>query len=117
MQLLAEIKGLSPDAWKARVRQLEARIEAHDKAAAKLRKHYGGPVIGGESMFDNLDGPSAGMDGIADAEAGPELKAMLNEASEELFRCLDDDKLKSIAIHKMENYSNKKKLEVGYLEE
>jgi DNA-directed RNA polymerase specialized sigma24 family protein len=75
------------------------------KAAAKLRKHYGGPIIGGDSVFANL-GQSAGLDGIAGEETGPDVRAVLNESSEALLDSLGNETLKSIAIYRLENYSN-----------
>lgn len=78
------------------------------KAARLVRDQHrlkrGGGEVAGESVFDDTTAP--GIGGVAGAALPPAVEA---ELADDLLRMLDalgDDELKSIALWKMEGYTN-----------
>lgn len=81
------------------------------KAASQLRRQFrkkrGGGLVRGESVFWGPDQqPStAGLDGVIGDSPTPEFAAAVAEECSRLFDLLDED-LRSIAVAKMEGYTN-----------
>ena len=94
------------DLWK-----LLVKITAR-KAMAQQRRHFaekrGAGQVRGESIFENV-GESEGERGIAQvvgSEPTPEFAAMIAESCGELIERLGDETLRTIALKKIECYTN-----------
>jgi DNA-directed RNA polymerase specialized sigma24 family protein len=70
------------------------------------RQKRGGGQVSGESVFEAAGGSAAGIGGVAGADLPPAVEA---ELADEFLRLLDglgDDELRTIALWKMEGYTN-----------
>jgi len=83
------------------------------KAVAQMRRHHtqkrGGGQVRGESVFvktDNAEGREIGIGEVLGDAPTPELAAMVAENCEEMLGRLDDEKLREIALKKLEGYTN-----------
>ncbi len=81
------------------------------KAAKAIRSNMaekrGGGQIRGESVFAKTDDSSAmGLGNILGPEPTPEFAEDIAKSCEDMLLVLDDDVLKSIALMKLEGYSN-----------
>ena len=78
------------------------------KAARLVRSQYqlkrGGGQVAGESVFDDTTAP--GIGGVAGAALPPAVEAELADDMLRMLDALGDDELKSIALWKMEGYTN-----------
>ena len=94
------------DLWKLMV-TITAR-----KAAAQLRRSHrqkrGGGDVRGESVFVRADSSEQrrGIDRVEGEEPTPEVAAMVTEQCGNLLDQLQDESLKTIALYKLEGYSN-----------
>jgi RNA polymerase sigma factor (sigma-70 family) len=73
------------------------------------RQKRGGGQVGGESVLDELLGDEDGEGGIGQvvgAEPTPELAAQVAEEFQRLLAKLGSDELRSIAVWKLEGYTN-----------
>jgi DNA-directed RNA polymerase specialized sigma24 family protein len=84
------------------------------RKAIDLRRHVqrlkqGGGRVGGESVLDELLGDEDGAAGIGQvvgAEPTPELAAQVADQSRRLLALLPDEEVRSVALWKMEGYTN-----------
>ena len=82
------------------------------KAMAEARRvraqKRGGGAVRGESAFVYRDAPEAarGLEQVMAEEATPAMACMLAENCRNLLDQLDDESLRSVALYKMEGYSN-----------
>ena len=62
----------------------------------------------GESVFAHEGSSSGniGLDQVLGESPTPEIAAIMTETLEQLWERLGDDQLRTVAIHKMEGYSN-----------
>lgn len=83
--------------------------KAADLLASRRRQRRGGGKVRGESAFAN---PAAeaqerqGIEQVEGAEPTPEFAAAVAEQCQTLLRMLPKDQLRSIAVWKMEGYTN-----------
>jgi DNA-directed RNA polymerase specialized sigma24 family protein len=83
--------------------------KAVDLRQREGRQKRGGGKVGGESALDQLLGHSEGAAGIGrvvGAEPTPELAAQVAEEFESLLRQLPSEELRSVALMKLEGYTN-----------
>jgi DNA-directed RNA polymerase specialized sigma24 family protein len=83
--------------------------KALDLGQHERRKKRGGGRVEGESVMDNLLGSDEGAAGIAQVvghEPTPELAAQVAEEFCRLLKRLPNEELRSIAIWKLEGYTN-----------
>jgi DNA-directed RNA polymerase specialized sigma24 family protein len=94
------------DLWRHLV--IIADRKAIDLVQHERRQKRGGGKVRGESALDEAKGSSAtaGLDGIADAAPTPELVAQMAEECQRLLGMLTEPKLRSIALWKLEGYTN-----------
>jgi RNA polymerase sigma factor (sigma-70 family) len=86
---------------------------AIDMLRSEHRQSRGGGTLRGDSVFPRDEaGKRVGFDAVPDTELAPELEVMANEQAQRLLRALDDDKLASIAIARMDGFTN---VEIGEL--
>jgi RNA polymerase sigma factor (sigma-70 family) len=83
------------------------------KAVAQMRRHHtrkrGGGSVRGESVFvraDNADGREIGIGEVLGDAPTPELAAMVAENCDEMLNRLEDERLREIALKKLEGYTN-----------
>ncbi len=94
------------DLWKLLV-TITAR-----KACAKRRHHHaqkrGGGQVRGESVFVRVDdeGRDGGIAQFLGREPTPEVALMVTENCEQLLAALGDEKLRQVALYKLEGFSN-----------
>lgn len=82
--------------------------KAADLANRQRRKKYGGGAVRGDSALvgpPDADGP-AGADQFAGGEPTPEFAAEVAEECRRLLDLLGDEELRSVALWKMEGYTN-----------
>ena len=94
------------DLWHLIVRITERK--AYGQLRDQTRKKRGGGLVGGESVFVDLQASNdgAGINDVAGPEPTPEFAAEMVEAVDRLFDQLVDDELRQIALHKLEGYTN-----------
>ncbi|MDC0934705.1 sigma-70 family RNA polymerase sigma factor [Pirellulales bacterium] len=87
--------------------------KAIDLLRSEHRQRRGGGAVRGDSVFPIDDaGKSIGFDAVSDTALAPELEVMAEEQTKKLLRALKDDELASIAMAKMDGYTNR---EIGEL--
>jgi DNA-directed RNA polymerase specialized sigma24 family protein len=89
------------DLWQLLV-VLTAR-KALNLRAHERRQKRGGGAVRGESAFGDA---AARIDQVVGAEPGPEFAAAVADECRRLLDCLDGAELRSVAVWKMEGYSN-----------
>ncbi len=79
-----------------------------DQLKHQFRQKRGGGQVRGDSVFiENLSGEErAAIDQVVGSEPTPEFAAQLTEECERLLSQLDDETLRTVAVAKMEGYSN-----------
>jgi len=94
------------DLWQILV-VLTAR-KAADQLKHHLRQKRGGGMVRGDSAFiDHLNGDErAAIDQVVGGEPTPEFAAQVTEECTRLLDALNDDTLRTVAVAKMEGYSN-----------
>jgi DNA-directed RNA polymerase specialized sigma24 family protein len=93
------------DLWQVLI-MLTAR-KAADQIKGLCRDKRGGGDVRGESIFVNAsDAPLQSFDQVVDGEPTPEFASQLAEEFRLLLDALDDETLRSIAIARMEGFSN-----------
>jgi DNA-directed RNA polymerase specialized sigma24 family protein len=94
------------DLWR-RLVLITAR-KAIDLVHHERRQKRGGGAVRGDSALIRPDDSSAdaGMQQVVGREPTPEFAAQVAEECQRLLACLEDDKLRSIAQWKMEDYTN-----------
>ena len=95
------------DLWKLLV-TITAR-KAHAQRRKSMREKRGGGRVRGESVFApgrSDDERGRGMAEALGTDATPELAAMVVENVEQLLDCLHDETLRSVALMKLEGYTN-----------
>jgi len=95
------------DLWQILV-LLTAR-KALDLRQHERRQKRGGGTVRGESAFGGPDRNAvaeAGIEQIVGAEPGPDFAAQVADECRRLFDCLEDAELRSVAVWKMEGYTN-----------
>jgi DNA-directed RNA polymerase specialized sigma24 family protein len=82
--------------------------KAQDQVEWERRLKRGGGLVQGESALLSPSGPEeeGGLAQVASAEPTPEFAAQMAEELQRLLARLGDDQLRSIAVWKMEGYSN-----------
>jgi DNA-directed RNA polymerase specialized sigma24 family protein len=82
--------------------------KATDLANYNRRERRGGGQVRGDSAFaGHADhGGAGGLDEVAGGDPTPDVAAQLAEEFQRLLDRLDDDKLRSIAVAKLEGYTN-----------
>jgi DNA-directed RNA polymerase specialized sigma24 family protein len=83
--------------------------KAMDLVQQNLRKKRGGGKVGGESALRGGEDSSTGnggIDQVTGKEPTPEFAAQMAEEYERLLGSLDNAELRSIAVWKMEGYTN-----------
>jgi RNA polymerase sigma factor (sigma-70 family) len=83
--------------------------KAIDLRQREGRQKRGGGRVGGESVLDELLGDEDGAGGIGrvvGAEATPEFAAPVAEEFRRLLGILPSDELRTVALRKMESYTN-----------
>jgi DNA-directed RNA polymerase specialized sigma24 family protein len=83
--------------------------KAADQIEQECRKKRGGGAVRGESVLVQQGGKSEsgrGLEQIAGAEPTPAFAAQMAEAFQRLLDQLDDPNLRTIALRKMEGYTN-----------
>lgn len=94
------------DLWRLLVK-LTAR-----KVVAQLRREYskkrGGAAVRGESVFmaEGASGETGGIGQVLGAAPTPELAVAASEECARLIALLDDESLRSVALWKLEGYTN-----------
>jgi len=84
-----------------------AERKAADLVNRERRQKRGGGKVKGESALDGPDGSSGvGMGQIQDQEPSQELAVELADQLRRLVAVLNDEELRSIALWKLEGYSN-----------
>lgn len=85
-------------------------VIAERKAGKLIRKETaakrGGGHVRGDSAVFNLEKQQGGFDHFAGAEPTPEFANLVAEECQRLLSILDDDLLRTIALGKMEGYTN-----------
>lgn len=80
--------------------------KAVDQVNHDRRQKRGGGKVRGESVFlKGADRP--GLEGIPDPEPTPELAMTMAEEFQRLLALLDDEELRSVALWKLDGYTNK----------
>lgn len=93
------------DLWQVLV-MLTAR-KAANQAKEQRRQKRGGGLVRGESVFERGDDePLAGIDQVVGGEPTPEFAEQVGEACSHLLNKLTDELLQSIALAKLEGYTN-----------
>jgi DNA-directed RNA polymerase specialized sigma24 family protein len=94
------------DLWQILV-VLTAR-KAADQLKHAFRQKRGGGQVRGDSVFiERLSGEERwAIDQVVGSEPTPEFAAQLSEECERLLTDLDDETLRTVAVAKMEGYSN-----------
>jgi RNA polymerase sigma factor (sigma-70 family) len=80
-----------------------------DEIERENRQKRGGGKVQGESALGNrqgIDDSGAGLEAVMDKEPTPEFAAKVAEECQRLLAKLGDSKLQSIALWKMEGYTN-----------
>jgi DNA-directed RNA polymerase specialized sigma24 family protein len=81
--------------------------KAHDLIQHQQRKKRGGGQVMGESgLAGGADGGEGGLAQMLGQEPTPEFAAEVAEECDRLLRMLPDDELRSVALWKMEGYTN-----------
>ncbi len=82
--------------------------KAADLANYNRRERRGGGQVRGDSALEPLDGEegAGGLDGVADGDPTPDVAAQLAEEFRNLLDRLGNDELRSIAVWKLEGYTN-----------
>lgn len=81
---------------------------AIDLLRSEHRQVRGGGAVRGDSVFPAPDsGQGAGFGAVVDDSIPPDLEVMAEEETRKLLRSLGDDDLASIAVAKMEGFSNR----------
>jgi DNA-directed RNA polymerase specialized sigma24 family protein len=83
--------------------------KAIDLRQRETREKRGGGRVGGESVLDELLGDEDGAGGIGrvvGAEPTPEFAAQVAEGFRRLLALLPGDELRTVALRKMESYTN-----------
>jgi DNA-directed RNA polymerase specialized sigma24 family protein len=95
------------DLWKLLV-VITARKAADLAARERRLRRGGGKVRGDSALLGSLDGeePGRGVDQIIGPEPTPDFAAEVAEQCQILLAALDDNDLRSLAVWKMEGYTN-----------
>ena len=83
--------------------------KAIDLRQRETRQKRGGGRVGGESVLDQLlgdEGGAAGIGQVVGAEPTPDLAARVAEEFQQLLAQLPGDELRTVALRKMEGYTN-----------
>ena len=94
------------DLWHLLVKITERK--AVNQLRDQLRQKRGGGRVRGESAFLDEDASAAGpgIDQVRGPQPTPEFAAMVTEGFQQLLEVLPDDELRSIALLKLEGYTN-----------
>lgn len=86
---------------------------AIDLLRSELRQSRGSGSVRGDSVFPTDDGGEGiGFAAVTDSAIPPDLEVMAEEETKKLLRALEDDELASIAVAKMDGFTNR---EIGDL--
>jgi len=86
---------------------------AIDFLRTERRQSRGGGAVRGDSVFPTNDaGQGIGFGAVPDKSIPPDLEVMAEEETKKLLRALQDDELASIAVAKMNGFTNR---EIGDL--
>ena len=89
------------------------RQRAIDLLRTERRQSRGSGTVRGDSVFPADDsGPGLGFGAVSDKALPAELEVMAEEETRKLLRALNDDELASIAVAKMDGFTNR---EIGDL--
>jgi RNA polymerase sigma factor (sigma-70 family) len=81
--------------------------KAVDLANREACEKRGGGKVGGEPALVNLaDSTTGGLEAVVGSEPTPGFIARMAEEHQRLLQLLDEDELRSIAVWKMERYTN-----------
>ena len=75
--------------------------------AQRAQKRGGGKVQGESALLILIDSSAAGIENVLDREPTPQFAAEVAEECQRLVNLLNDDRLREIAILKMEGYTDK----------
>lgn len=92
------------DLWRLLV-VITAR-KAVDLATYEGRRKRGGGLVRGEEVLQSPDSSGGSLDHFVGPEPTPEFAAQVAEEYQRLLVLLDDDVLRSVALAKMEGYTN-----------
>ncbi len=94
------------DLWRLIVRITERK--AYDQLRAQTRKKRGGGKVAGESalMAGEASDAGPGIQGVESPEPTPELAAQTAESMNRLLGLLDDGELRTIALLKLQGFTN-----------
>ena len=91
------------DLWQILVLLTARKITAHKRHVH--RKKRGGGAVLDESALGNLGSPGPGLDQFFGKEPTPEFVAEIAEEFRRLLDVLDDERLRMVAVRKMEGYT------------
>lgn len=95
------------DLWKLLLTIAGRKAQAYVRH--ELREKRGGGKVSGESIFlnegDSPASPEAGIGSVAGSEATPDMIAQFTDQVQQLLEMLKDDKLKTVALLRVEGYS------------
>ena len=95
------------DLWRLLV-TLTVRKAHHLVRDQRAQKRGGGAVLGESALLGGADagGPAAGLEEVIGREPTPEFAAEVAEECQRLLDRLPDEQLRTIAVWKMEGYTN-----------
>jgi DNA-directed RNA polymerase specialized sigma24 family protein len=80
--------------------------KASKRIRHQLAQKRGGGLVRGESVFLKAEDVGAGLNNFAGCEPTPEFAEMVSSECEELLEQLGDEKLREIALLKLQGYTN-----------
>ncbi len=94
------------DLWRLLVTITTRKVFAHQKHARRQRR--GGGVVRGESVFAHIgsSGQGAGLEQVFCQQPTPAFLAAMSEQCSRLLKALQGESLRTIALCKLEGYSN-----------
>jgi RNA polymerase sigma factor (sigma-70 family) len=92
------------DLWRLLFAATHCKVIDRVRSDGRLKR--GGGQLRGDSVFASEDRPEAGLDDFPGVEPTPEMLCEMSESFQRLLGLLRDDKLRQIALWRMEGFSS-----------